>query len=68
MGWKINMESKIQKVKSDVEMMSNAMKDIIKKISIMEDTATTKKQVDLHTEPKKKAKKDVDSSKDKKQD
>ena len=68
MGWKIDMEGNIDKVKAEVKLISDAMKEIIEKISIMEESATTKKQVDLHAKPKKKVKKDVDSSKDKKQD
>tara|TARA_Y100001951_G_C11131535_1_gene178489 strand:- start:7 stop:213 length:207 start_codon:yes stop_codon:yes gene_type:complete len=68
MGWKIDIEGEIEKVKAEAKLMSDAIQDIIDRISAMEESATVKKSVDLHAKPKKKAKKDVDSSKDKKQD
>ena len=67
MGWKIDIEGDIDKVKAEVKLMSDAMKDIIEKISIMEENATVKKQVDLHKKPKKKSKEETSVSKDKKQ-
>ena len=67
MGWKIDMEGNIDKVKAEVKLMSDAMKDIIEKISVMEENATIKKKVDLHKKPKKKSKEDIPVSKDKEQ-
>ena len=67
MGWKIDMEGNINKVKAEVKLISDAMKEIIEKISIMEESATVKKKVDLHKKPKKKSKEEVSVSKDKEQ-
>ena len=35
MGWKIDMEGKIDEVKAETKLMSDAMKEIIERISIM---------------------------------
>ena len=62
------MDNTVDKLKSEVKLMSDAMQDVIDRISAMESKATKTKHVDLTEKPKKEAKKDVDSSKDKKQD
>ena len=67
MGWKLDMEGQIKDVKDEAKLMSDAMKEIIERISIMEESATMKKKVDLHKKPKKKSKEEVSASKDKEQ-
>ena len=49
MGWKIDMEGNIDKVKAEVKLMSDAMKEIIEKISVMEEILQVFLFTGLHT-------------------